>query len=499
MRAGVTSVPNQTLLTWAAAAAAAPRPRSAAEFWLQNMHRFVSPQEAQLVLPKLWSSVCGPPGGRNAGEERTRIDAIGDSLTAGDNMQSYNESTTKRCKMSDTNMCRGNFPFDLRELLGQDGHDVRNFGIVGISACGHLPNECLEARPTDGEERVARLPLLLNASRSQLDACSAALNGRPSMPAGRLLGPALAFDPHVVLLMIGTNDAASAHWDRCGIEGYRRALLLLLREIWRGERFGGTRGGRRSPPFVALLPPPPVLGEYRPGACVSMHAMRGKAIAECTSCGKSDLQLGADKDKTCVSVPELALVRHVAMGVGRELHSAALAATDIERRASPSPEPGPLKMTGGGREGACSRSPLLLMHQSVPPLSTLFTGPLHLNAKGSALIACAVHERLHYACGSNQCDKSASPSNRVSDSRGGVQKAPPSHDMLASYNASRALEKHLAYCEPLRRGVAGPLPQQSGHPHGHTSHAVDAGHEAQGPQGAAFWDALQGVLHRPVG
>lgn len=446
-----------------------------------------------------WSSVCAGAGG---GEQlRTRIAAIGDSLTSGDNMQAFNESTTKRCKMSDTNMCRGNFPFDLRELLGREGHEVRNFGVTGLSACGHLPEECLEpplptiplrpdrsahTAPSGGiaatAAREGRLPLLVNASEPALANCSAALR----RPRSRLLGPALAFAPHVVLLMIGTNDAASMHWDRCGGEGFRRAMLLVLREIWRAA----------PPPLVLLLPPPPVLGEYRPGACVSMHALRGHSVAECTTCGKGDRSLGSkSEDGTCVSVPELTAIRHAVTGIGREVQLEA-AATALDHHAPPthaptaptSSSPSAEAVAGGGGGGGCAQSPLLLMHQAVPALSTLFTGPLHLNAKGSGLIACAVHERLQFQCGSNKCtDAALTPSRARREAAAGVGGGGGGD--ASRYNASLASARHRAYCEPLRRGVGGAavLP--------HTAHS-HMGHEEYG---ASFWDMLQGVLHSPVG
>ena len=113
--------------------------------------------------------------------------------------------------MSDAGVCRGNYPYDLRELLGRNGHEVRNFGVTGISACGHLPEECLESRAavpiSNGTAHPPasiprRLPLLVNASSSELARCSTALRTT------KLLREALAFEPHVVLLMIGTNDAA---------------------------------------------------------------------------------------------------------------------------------------------------------------------------------------------------------------------------------------------------------------------------------------------------
>ena len=158
-------------------------------------------------------------------------------------------------------------------------------------------------------------------------------------------------------------------------------------------------------------------------------------------------------------------------------------------------------------------SPLQLMHQSVPALSSVFAGPLHLNAKGSGLIACAVHEMLHFTCGSNQCAvehagdqprdaASGAGSNNASPlaaTRGVTAGAEPV-EMDGPFNASLAMARHRAYCEPLRTGVGGGavLPQA----HSHQAHS----HSRSSPvapireeYGTAFWDRVQGVLHLRYG
>ena len=45
----------------------------------------------------------------------------------------------------------------------------------------------------------------------------------------------------------------------------------------------------------------------------------------------------------------------------------------------------------------------MLAYHMVPPSTAMFTGPIHLQAKASALIACALHEKLSW-CGTDVCD-----------------------------------------------------------------------------------------------
>lgn len=382
---------------------------------------------------------------------RTRIAAVGDSLTMGDNFQAYPANKTRRCLMHD-GACRGNYPLDLQELLGSDGYHVGNFGISGRAACANLPEACFETgQPQEpsspaSDENVApkhpnphlkpiqheakgrrlesstnnpavRLPLSLNSSQDALHLCSSALRNQRH----GLLQKALAFDPHIIALMIGTNDAAAGPWDQCGAEGFRRALLLFLREFWVSH----LRKNESSPPWVLLLVPPPVLGEFSTHGCVAMHSCRYHPtracymVGECASCGKGDMY----ENPSCVRISQLPTIRRIVISIGKELSRVAAA-----MRAANSSSP-----RGESWETRCGQIPLHLMQGNlVPPRAELFTGPIHLQARASALIACHVHERLQQHCGANQC----------TDNLG-----------AGLHNVTLSRNKHHAYCEPLRKGL----------------------------------------------
>ena len=135
----------------------------------------------------------------------TRVACLGDSLTRGDGAHERRPPREKRFKQ------RGNYPALLQDLLGP-GYAVRNFGHGGASAC--------------------------NAS----DAPYAAT---------RAYATARRWRADVVVLMLGTNDAKTMHWEgaACGGGGaYREGLRQLLRGLGVGEApMLSGRGGAPAP------------------------------------------------------------------------------------------------------------------------------------------------------------------------------------------------------------------------------------------------------------
>ncbi|KAL1521534.1 hypothetical protein AB1Y20_021193 [Prymnesium parvum] len=315
----------------------------------------------------------------------TRIACVGDSLTHGDSLHAYKPYSVPRCSWADPH-CRGNWPLTLGALLGKR-FDVRNFGQVGWPACARLPEECV-LPPTDNQ--TERLPLTTTAAAGELDACERAMRRWP------LTRDALAFAPHVVVVLLGTNDAVGTYWERCGALGFERALLLLLRALLAAR------------PYVLLLEPPPVLGEASGGICFAAHLCRYNprrcaATAECTSCLADD----SVRRSGCVWIPQLRQVRASIRKVAASLdHAHGLWKTLGLRVAGGAERAGGKWEHAHWRKGGrgCGQS----MVRLAPPLPIeadpeLYQGPIHLNARGSALVACAVHAELQH-CGSDACE-----------------------------------------------------------------------------------------------
>ena len=375
----------------------------------------VSIAEALALKPSQWSSFCG------GAPSVTRIACVGDSLTAGDNFHSFDLSQVFRCRMSDAN-CRGNFPLSLQELLGP-AYQVTNHGIAGYAACGNLPPECLEPSPpapppsveANNQTTSPRLPLSVTATSAELSDCTKALL-RTDRKERSLLGRPIQLQPHVVVFMLGTNDAAGFSWDKCGAEGTRRAILLYIYALWKMLS---------PPPMIFLLTPPPVLGEFMPGkGCIASHMCRyhpSKScwmLRECANCGSDDKV----DNPYCIRVPELRKTRDIVEGIGSALRGA---------------------MSKGGGHGKCSTSPVhvLQMHRAVPANSLLFAGPVHLQAKASALVACELHGAFSNTCGSNQC---AGVGGKHHDQQLGEA------EQTVVYNSTAAAERHTAFCGQLR-------------------------------------------------
>ena len=210
-------------------------------------------------------------------------------------------------------------------------------------------------------------------------------------------------------------------------------------------------------------------------------------LRECANCGKSDLV----DNPHCIRVPELRETRHIIESIGKELRAvmSPTRAKALEAQARWSRlgggddfgvgvgagiggGGGGVGGGGGAHRAKCAESAthLMQMPEVVPSNSMLFTGPIHLQARASALIACAVHEKLSHLCGSNQCDAAL-----------GLQVAQqqPQEAAVALYNASRARERHGAFCDPLRESLASILKTEDER------------------SSSRRWDELQAVLHPP--
>lgn len=135
-----------------------------------------------------------------------RIACVGDSLTRGDAAHEPGFHP----KLSD----RGNYPAVLQKLLGAHVK-VLNFGHGGATACNtsDIPYE-----------------------------------------ATREFRQAILFRPHVVVLMLGTNDAKQRHWHgRCGAKALQSGLQRIA------SSFRPASVGNQS--TLLLIRPPPIVRE----------------------------------------------------------------------------------------------------------------------------------------------------------------------------------------------------------------------------------------------
>lgn len=318
---------------------------------------------------------------------------VGDSLTFGDGYHSYKLGTVRRCGWADAH-CRGNWPMMLQKMLGER-FDVRNFGKMGWPACRRLPLACLES-----SDATYTTPLsLTNSSTEQLNGCARA------MRKWQVTQEALAFAPHILLLMLGTNDAMGSNWKQCGGDGFERAIALLLRVVL----------AEPISPFVLVLEPPPVLGEPVSFVypCAAIHRCRSHPTKcaftqECTSCMPDDTV----RRDTCIWSPQLGQIRARLRTLVINMQQ-----SESGKHAAVGKHLAQVTRAGGhhlGRRDTCLPKTVLM----APPLPIntnpdLFYGPVHLNARGTALIACHVHAQL-LQCGSGECTSekpSAAPHN----------------------------------------------------------------------------------------
>ena len=152
----------------------------------------------------------------NTSSAVTRVACLGDSLTRGDGAHERRPPREKRFTQ------RGNYPARLQDLLGP-GYVVRNFGHGGASACN------------ESDVPYAATRAYATARRWRAD---------------------------VVVLMLGTNDAKTMHWEgaACGGGGaYREGLRQLLRGLGvHGLGVGEApvpsgRGGAHAPVWETAL------------------------------------------------------------------------------------------------------------------------------------------------------------------------------------------------------------------------------------------------------
>ena len=230
--------------------------------------------------------------------ERLRIACMGDSLTRGDGLHEHpplRRVPWNRLRQSQQPLReRGSYPALLARLAASRRAEVRNFGHGGSTACnytgGHGP-------PYES------LPEYAAAQR---------------------------FAPHIVVLMLGTNDAKPsfwsmgpcAQWGREPGHGLRAGLTSILATFRRLPQ---------PPKLILLLTPPPLLGSRR-----------------------------------------LFEIDPLLLSEARRMVAEVQAQQDVA---------GTMRVA--------------LAHAAVPRTSLLFAADsLHLNADGSALLACAVHAQL---------------------------------------------------------------------------------------------------------
>ena len=223
-----------------------------------------------------------------------RIACIGDSLTRGDGLHEHipaNRVPFQRLRPSQYALRkRGSYPALLARLAATQRAVVRNFGHGGATACNH----------TGG-------------------------NGPPyeSVPE---YSAALRFAPHVVVLMLGTNDAKAHFWSAGPCSS------------WGREHGHGLRTGLAS-----------ILGAFE-------HQPQLKLVLLLTP-------------------PPLLSARPI-MGIDPALLQEAI---DVQTK---------LAATG-------SMSRRALVHAKMPRSALIFsTDAVHLNADGSALLACIVYAQL---------------------------------------------------------------------------------------------------------
>ena len=129
-----------------------------------------------------------------------RVALLGDSHTAGFAYYSGPEISypSDTCNTFNSIMCRGSYPDVLQGLLGPDAN-VTVFAKGGQSAVGLLPpSECAPA-------------LKAHAQKAVLVRCMKAL------AASAALTSVAAFDPHVIVIGYGTNDASDLALNLTGI------------------------------------------------------------------------------------------------------------------------------------------------------------------------------------------------------------------------------------------------------------------------------------------
>lgn len=185
------------------------------------------------------SSMCS-----HSASNTIRVACVGDSLTRGDASHEDNKNISKKPAFAG----RGNYPKMLQSMLGPR-FDVRNFGKGGATACNATgPSAYIET---------------------------------PHYAA------ALAFDPHVAVIMLGTNDAKVDNWEgsHCGgRSAYRAGMEQIISGI-----IAKASSSDKSAPTIVLVPPPPIVqegkfgisGKFLPDIREEIRARGSAAVATC--------------------------------------------------------------------------------------------------------------------------------------------------------------------------------------------------------------------------
>jgi acyl-CoA thioesterase-1 len=159
------------------------------------------------------------------GEGELRIACIGDSITFGDGAHDPKYNSRTRSGSS-------SYPAELERLLAAALTDASN---ETRRAVGDATARCALPARTAGLVRVANFGIN--------GATAADHPRRYSFRAQREYGLALAWRPHIVVVMLGTNDGKSRQWR--GADSYAASLLAIV------NSFEGS-------PLVILMTPPPI-------------------------------------------------------------------------------------------------------------------------------------------------------------------------------------------------------------------------------------------------
>ena len=264
-----------------------------------------SPQEGSDIEPKHGDTSAhqvgtGMPG---AAGGPCRVAALGDSHTQGDDFTGPHFDEFGRlpwaasfCRMGNS-VCRGNYPRILQGLLGAE-FLVRNFGATGRAAVDFVPQVCVH--PLINESVIDGTPLqhviseLVEQRKLQNEpACDAALRQTKHFK------DIVAFQPHVAVLLLGTNDAIHTTWKRVGKIGYAQSMASIIFGLWKTTSAG---------PSVLVLEPPLTMSDnpFKPFSgpnCMRMHNCRYHptypcwTVAECITCSDRDKLDSDDNDR----------------------------------------------------------------------------------------------------------------------------------------------------------------------------------------------------------
>jgi lysophospholipase L1-like esterase len=229
---------------------------------------------------------------------RVRVACVGDSLTRGDGLHEHPpKRRVPAWRLSKRNLImrvRGNYPMLLSRLLGRRFFDVRNFGRGASTACN------------------------LSASAG------------PPYASTPHFAAALRFQPHIVILMLGTNDAKGHLWRGPCKGAFESSYMMIVSAFLTASN---------PPKLLVVLKPPPMLGRRVFGI---ERALLG------------DVESGIEQA--------------IAATVSKQQQKALPSATLI------------------------IQAPPLPMGSTDDGIFTF--DRLHLNANGSGLVACAAHESL---------------------------------------------------------------------------------------------------------